>query len=92
MNSLSNLYVVSGGMPAGSVRKEDAGQAISDVLKQYMYDLDVPDGLTELGFTEEQIPALVRGALPQKRVLDLAPISSAAEPLAEIYANSFKLY
>jgi len=85
----AEIAEILGGKP---VRKEDAGLAIAEVLTQYMYDLDVPDGLTALGFVEDQIPALVSGALPQKRVLDLAPITAAAEPLAEIYANSFKLY
>lgn len=65
---------------------------LSDVLREYLYDLDVPDGLNALGYTDDDIPALVKGALPQKRVLDLAPITPDAEPLAEIYAGSMKNY
>jgi hydroxyacid-oxoacid transhydrogenase len=62
------------------------------VLREYLHDLDVPDGLGALGFSDDDIPDLVAGALPQKRVLCIAPIDATAEPIAEIYANSMKNY
>ncbi|XP_063683493.1 hydroxyacid-oxoacid transhydrogenase, mitochondrial-like [Bolinopsis microptera] len=78
-----------GGKP---VRKEDAGKALPDVLREYLHDLDVPDGLGALGYSDDDIPGLVAGALPQKRVLCISPIDATAEPIAEIYANSMKNY
>lgn len=85
----AEIAEILGGKP---VRKEDAGAVLSDVLREYLYDLGVPDGLHALGFNEDDIPDLVQGALPQKRVLDLSPVTTDAEPLAEIYANSMKNY
>jgi len=75
-----------------TVRKEDGGEALSDVLREYLHTLGVPDGLNALGYTDEDVPALVAGALPQKRVLCISPIDTSAEPLAEIYSNSMKNY
>ena len=69
-----------------------SGKALPEVLREYLHDLDVPDGLNSLGFTDEDIPDLVAGALPQKRVLVISPIAADAEPIAEIYANSMKNY
>ena len=63
-----------------------------DVLREYLHDLDVPDGLGALGYSDDDIPGLVAGALPQKRVLCISPIAATAEPIAEIYANSMKNY
>jgi hypothetical protein len=36
-------------------------------------DLGVPRGLEAVGYSKEDIPMLVEGTLPQRRVLDLAP-------------------
>jgi hydroxyacid-oxoacid transhydrogenase len=36
-------------------------------------DLGVPRGLEGVGYSKEDIPMLVEGTLPQRRVLDLAP-------------------
>lgn len=41
------------------------GLALADVLREYMDDMKIDNGLTALGFTKEDIPALVRGTLPQ---------------------------
>jgi hydroxyacid-oxoacid transhydrogenase len=35
--------------------------------------LGVPRGLKAVGYSKEDIPMLVEGTLPQRRVLDLAP-------------------
>ena len=48
-----------------NVRKEDAGKVVADVMREYMYDLDVDDGLLALGYTKDDIPDLVKGTLPQ---------------------------
>lgn len=32
-----------------------------------MYDTGIPDGLTAFGYSTEDIPALVKGTLPQVR-------------------------
>jgi len=45
-------------------RAEDAGTILADRVVEFMHDLNVPNGLRELGYTSEDIPALVEGALP----------------------------
>ena len=46
-------------------KKEDAGEILSEVLKTYMHEMGVVDGLKVLGYTSEDIPNLVTGTLPQ---------------------------
>lgn len=41
------------------------GLILADVLRRYMFDLKVDNGLDALGFSKEDIPALVEGTLPQ---------------------------
>lgn len=71
-----------------------AGAAIADQLRQLMSVMDVPDGLSALGYTSADVPALVAATLPQRRVLALAPSAENAdeEHLTAIFTNSLKCY
>lgn len=71
---------------------KDAGDILSQQLKRYMDILRVPDGLSAIGYTTKDIPALVESTLPQRRVLDLAPRSTFAEDLTHLFASSMKIY
>ena len=59
------------GANTANVRSEDAGRVLADVVREYMQAMGIQNGITELGFSREDIPALVRGALPQ--VLRVVP-------------------
>lgn len=48
-----------------NVKKEDAGLLLADTLRMFLYDLDVEDGLSAIGYTKEDIPSLVKGTIPQ---------------------------
>ncbi|XP_042214114.1 hydroxyacid-oxoacid transhydrogenase, mitochondrial-like isoform X3 [Homarus americanus] len=74
------------------VKREDAGLALADVLLGYMDDMKVENGLEALGFTSEDIPALVKGTLPQHRVTKLAPREQSEEDLAILFENSLRIY
>jgi alcohol dehydrogenase class IV len=52
----------------------DAGpDTLPGVLRDLMRDVGAPSGLQELGYDEDDIPALVQGALQQQRLLSVAP-------------------
>ena len=53
------------GVDITNKKKEDAGPILADRLRQIMQDLKMPDGLASLGYTSADIPALVKGTLPQ---------------------------
>lgn len=48
-------------------RAADAGPILADTLRKFLFDLDVDDGLAALGYSKADIPALVKGTLPQVR-------------------------
>jgi hypothetical protein len=50
-----------------SVRDSDAGPVLADRIIELMKRLEIPNGLQALGFTSNDIDALVEGALPQHR-------------------------
>ncbi|KAL9060569.1 MAG: hypothetical protein Q9162_000520 [Coniocarpon cinnabarinum] len=62
------------GKDVSRVKKEDAGDVLSDALSEFLVKLgDQPRGLKALGFNGSHIGDLVEGTIPQARVLMLAP-------------------
>jgi hydroxyacid-oxoacid transhydrogenase len=80
------------GADISDARDEDAGDLLSQQIVNLMKKLEMPNGLSPLGFTDEDIPALVEGTLPQHRVTKLSPIPAEAEQLTELFENSMNLW
>ena len=64
------------------------GTSLPEVLMALMKDLGVPTGIGALGYTEDDIPALVEGAMAQQRLLVGAPREPSEADLAEILRAS----
>ncbi len=63
-------------------------EALPGVLLALMRDVGAPRGLAELGYGEEDLPALLDGALRQERLLVLAPRQPDADDLTAILRDS----
>ena len=53
------------GVDISGARSEDAGRILADRVIEFMQLLNIPNGLSAVGYTRADIPALVRGTLPQ---------------------------
>ncbi|XP_058131571.1 hydroxyacid-oxoacid transhydrogenase, mitochondrial isoform X3 [Dasypus novemcinctus] len=75
-----------------TARAQDAGLVLADTLRKFLFDLHVDDGLAAIGYSKADIPALVKGTLPQERVTKLAPRPQSEEDLSALFEASMKLY
>ena len=73
-------------------RAADAGAILADTLRQLMLDLNVENGISQFGYSASDIPALVRGTLPQARITKLSPQLVGEEEIARIFENSLTIY
>jgi hydroxyacid-oxoacid transhydrogenase len=68
---------------AGPVEDPDA-DSLPDVIRRLMQDIDAARGIGELGYTEDDVPALVEGAMKQQRLLVVAPRDVDEDDLGHI--------
>ena len=76
------------GANVDGVRLEDAGKVLADQIITFMQRLKVPNGLSAIGYSSEDIPALVEGTLPQHRVTKLSPRPAGPEELAAMFEDA----
>ena len=58
---------------AGEPIRDPGPDTLPNVLRELMRDVQAPRGVAELGYSEDDIPDLVAGALKQERLLAVAP-------------------
>ncbi|MFP6646555.1 MAG: hydroxyacid-oxoacid transhydrogenase [Candidatus Latescibacterota bacterium] len=80
------------GADVSNVTEADAGRVLADTIIDFMRRLDVPNGLQALGYTTEDIPALVEGTLPQHRVTKLSPREAGAEELSALFEDAMRYW
>ncbi len=71
---------------------EDAGDLIAERLVFILKKIGIPNGLSGVGYTVDDVPALVEGTLPQHRVTKLAPRPTGAEELTQLFTDSLQLW
>jgi hydroxyacid-oxoacid transhydrogenase len=80
------------GADISSARTADAGDLLADRLIELMQHLQVPNGLSAIGYTRDDIPALVEGTLPQHRVIKLSPRPAGPEEFAQLFEKSMVIW
>jgi alcohol dehydrogenase class IV len=73
---------------AGTAIADPGPDTLPDIIRQLMKDVEAPRGVAEFGYTEDDVPALVDGALKQQRLLAVAPRKATEEDLRHIVTAS----
>ena len=72
----------------GGELEEPGPESLPKALIALMKAVGAPKGIADLGYGEEDIPALVEGALKQQRLLSLSPRPTEAADLERIFRAS----
>jgi hydroxyacid-oxoacid transhydrogenase len=66
----------------------DAGAIVADHLIALMRAIAIPNGLIAVGYGDGDVPCLVDGAYPQRRLLDNAPSPMTREVLDALFRGA----
>jgi hydroxyacid-oxoacid transhydrogenase len=72
--------------------EDDAGDILAERVIHFMRELNIPNGLHAVGYSESDIPALVEGTLPQHRVTKLSPRPADAADLTQLFHDSLVIW
>ncbi|MCP4262150.1 MAG: iron-containing alcohol dehydrogenase [Planctomycetes bacterium] len=76
------------GVDISSANPADVGKIVADCIIAFMQELEMPNGLSAVGYTKDDIPALVEGTLPQHRVTKLSPKPVGPEELSKLFEDA----
>lgn len=80
------------GADVSDVGAEDAGLVLAERVIWFMRRLEMPNGLRAIGYTENDVPALVAGTLPQHRVTKLSPRPAGEQELTDLFRDSLDIW
>ena len=80
------------GADAQGARPEDAGEVLAGELIRLMRAVNMPNGLSGVGYTEDDVPALTEGAYPQQRLLQNAPRETSKPVLADLFRQALRYW
>lgn len=71
---------------------EQAGEVLASRIIELMRRLGMPNGLREVGYAEQDIPALVAGTLDQQRITRLSPRPADESAVSRLFQESLTLW
>ena len=76
------------GVDISKAKPDDAGKIVSGRVIEFMQMLDIPNGLSAIGYTTDDIFGLVQGTLPQHRVTKLSPKPAGEQELSKLFEDT----
>ena len=70
----------------------DAGAVLAGELIRIMRAVGMPNGLSGVGYTEDDVTALTEGAYPQQRLLQNAPREMTKPVLADLFRQAMRYW
>jgi len=80
------------GADTRNVPEERAGDVLADHIEGLMKECGMPNGLSGVGYTEDDVDALTEGAIVQKRLLDLSPIAIDRDSLKDLFRSAMRYW
>ncbi len=73
-------------------KPSDSGKILADMIKGFMSDFRVANGLKAVGFDSSHVDKLAESAMNSVSALSLAPKEQTQSEIAQIYQDSLLVY
>ncbi|HEU0164499.1 MAG TPA: iron-containing alcohol dehydrogenase, partial [Thermomicrobiales bacterium] len=80
------------GVDTRGAAPEDGGELLAGAVIDLMHRVEMPNGLNGVGITLDDMPALVKGTLPQTRLTQLSPRPSSEDDYRDLFAASMSIW
>jgi len=80
------------GVDTSGAAEAEAGEILAAALIELMKKTGMPNGLSAVGYSEEDVDELVEGTLPQQRLTRLSPRPFSPQDLRRIFLDSLTLW
>lgn len=80
------------GADVSNASADDAGDILANRVIHYMKLMKMPNGLRDVEYTDDDVPALVAGTLPQHRVTKLSPRPADEADLTSLFLDSMNVW
>ncbi len=80
------------GADTAGASPEDAGDILADAIVRLLREINMPNGLSALGYGPDDVGDLAAGTLPQHRVTKLAPRPTGEAELRALFLDSMTLW
>jgi alcohol dehydrogenase class IV len=80
------------GVETSDLGDGEVGDALAGELIRLMQSTDMPNGLEGIGYDAGDIKTLVDGSLPQRRLLDNAPLDVDRETLTNFFSQALRYW
>ena len=80
------------GFPVNDLSDAERREALPRALASLMRDVGIPNGLTSVGYGEQDVPALIEGTMKQPRLLSGAPRDVGPADLERILKESMQIW
>ena len=80
------------GADVADVDLEDAGEVLADAIVRLLRAIDMPNGLSAVGYSSGDVERLAAGTLPQHRVTKLSPRPANEVDLQRLFLDSMTLW
>ena len=80
------------GVKTRGVSADSSGNALREAFIGFMQSIGLPNGLQEVGYTSDDIPALTEGTLKQKRLLALSPQAVTQKAVEKMLEQSLVVW
>lgn len=80
------------GVDTSGMSERDAAEALPEAIIQLMKDIEAPNGLNDVGYTEADIPLLVEGTMKQQRLLVNSPRPVTEAALDSMFRDAMRYW